>query len=152
MFSIPPTISRLMIAGLTEEIARIEAISDACEDDWPADFDPNDVGVYDSFRRFLEQNNGHNTIMEMKTHSKVDRFAMSLLPQFVRENLDELSPADIESACRVFAQYVAHLCLDALDDSESSSARRDVKYLLSQVIAFPGIDNQQKSTCQPTEP
>lgn len=140
MLVIPPNISKLMISGLTEEIARLNAIGAICGDGWPHDYDPNDVGVYDSFRRLLQENPGQNTVVQLENYSKVVAFSMALLPNFIRKNLSTLSPADIEAACRVFAQYVAHQCADMLENChENTSGRKHVTYLLSQVIAFPGM-------------
>ena len=140
MFVISPNISKLMISGLTKEIARLNAINATCGDDWPDDYDPNDVAVYDSFRCYLEGNPGRNTIVQWETYSKGTAFSMALLPNFVRENLNSLSPEDIESACRIFAQYVAHRCTEMLENQEeNTSKRKQVTYLLSQVIEFPGM-------------
>lgn len=140
MLVIPPNISKLMISGLTKEIARLNAIGAICGDDWPDDYDPNDVGVYDFFRRSLQENPGQNAVVKMDNYSKVVTFCMALLPNFVRENLDTLSPADIESACRVYAQYVAHRCAAVLESHhKNSSDRKHVTYMLSEVITFPGM-------------
>ena len=142
MLTIPENISNLMILGLTQEIARIHAIGEICGDEWPEDYDPNDVGVYDSFRQTLKKNAGESTILDLKNYSKVVAFSMALLPRFVSENLSQLSTADIESACRVYAQYVAYRCAAMLENNyEHSSERRQVMYMLSQVMAFPGLDN-----------
>lgn len=132
-----------MISGLTQEIARLNAIGETCDDEWPTDFDPNDAMVYDSFRQELERNAGRNTIIDLKNYSKVDAFSMALLPGFVIKNLSELSLADIESACRIYAQYVAHRCTAMLETgSDNTSERRQLMHMLSQVIAFPGLDNE----------
>ncbi len=70
MLTIPENISNLMILGLTQEIAQIHAIGETCGDDWPADYDPNDVSVYDSFRQMLKKNAGKSTILDCKRKSE----------------------------------------------------------------------------------
>ncbi|MFZ6682237.1 hypothetical protein [Undibacterium sp. Tian12W] len=142
MLTIPENIANLMILGLTQEIAQIHAIGETCGDDWPADYDPNDVSVYDSFRQMLKKNAGKSTILDCKNYSKTVAFSIGLLPRFVTENLSQLSIADIESACRVYAQYAAHRCAEMLEtNNEHTSERRQVIYMLSQVMAFPGMDS-----------
>lgn len=140
MLSIPLNISKLMISGLTEEIERLKVIGDNCGDDWPEDYDPNDIPLYDYFRRFLEENSKGNTTLHCEKYSKAASFSIALLPKFVRENMNVLSSVDVESACRVYAQFVAYRCVEMIENnSKNISLDKRIKSLLSSLIVFPGI-------------
>ena len=43
MLVIAPDVAAIIIAALEEEIARQEAIGAVCGEDWPDDYEPNDV-------------------------------------------------------------------------------------------------------------
>ncbi|MFZ6746957.1 hypothetical protein ACO0LC_27330 [Undibacterium sp. JH2W] len=139
MLSIPLNISKLMISALTEEIERLKLIGDSCEDDWPGDYDPNDVPLYEYFRRLLEENPSGNTILHCEKYSKAASFSMALLPRFVRENMNVLSSVDVESACRVYAQFIAYRCVELIENKHLKTfPDKWIKSLMFELITFPG--------------
>jgi hypothetical protein len=114
MLKIPPKVGALMIGGLDAEISRQEAIGRVCGDEWPDDYDPNDVAIYRGFRSWLKEHVGRDAVVDCDYTSKPARFVMGMIPYFVRQSIDQLSPADVEAAFRTFSEYVALACHDLI--------------------------------------
>jgi hypothetical protein len=119
MLSIPPNVGALMIAGLDAEIARQEAIGRVCGDDWPDDYEPNDVAIYRGFRNWLQDHAGRDAAIHGEYTSKPARFVMGMIPHFVRQNIDRLPAADVDAAFRIFSEYVALACRELLKDQSA---------------------------------
>ncbi|MGH8700705.1 MAG: hypothetical protein ACREVR_05950 [Burkholderiales bacterium] len=139
MLVIPPNVATIIIAGLEAEIKRQEAIGAVCGDDWPDDYDPNDVMLYRGLRTWLLENAGRDAVIPSNFNAKPTRFVMGMIPYFVRERLDELSVSDVDAAFRTFSQYVALFCTELLrDEAALRSSRVDLAIrFLSKVIEFP---------------
>jgi hypothetical protein len=138
MVTIPPDVGRIMIRGLTREIDRQEAIGKVCGDDWPDDYDPNDVAIYRGFRKWLEERSTIDAVIDHDFGSKPVRFVMGLIPHFVRGSLEVLSELEVNAAARTYSQYVASRCRDMLvTKSEHTSYRAEVLRLLESLIQFP---------------
>lgn len=139
MISIPPKVAEIIIAGLSAEISCQEAIGSSCGDDWPPDYDPNDVSIYYGFKEWLLEHSGRVAVFDGNPRSKPASFVFSLIPHIVKENLSRLSTSDIDASYCVFAQFVTMRARQMLEShSETSSERRHVMWLLDQVISFPG--------------
>jgi hypothetical protein len=139
MLSIPPNVAAIIIVGLEREITRQDAIGAVCGDNWPDDYEPNDVAIYRGFRAWLLENIGHDAVLEISARSKPTRFVMGLIPYFVRERFDELSAADVDAAFRTYSEYAALFCCDVLQDDQAlhSSMRKWALSCLSKVLDFP---------------
>lgn len=138
MLSIPPRVAEIIVEGLQAEISRQEAIGAVHGDNWPDDYDPNDVAIYRGYCEWLLQHPDRDAVEEYP-FSKPTAFVFFLIPHVVRENLTRLSPSDIDATYCVFAKYVAMRTHRMLEDhSETSSERRHIMWLLKQVISFPG--------------
>jgi len=139
MLSIPPQVAAIIIRGLEAEIERQAAIGAVCGDDWPDDYDPNDVAIYRGFRQWLLENIGRDAIIQSDFAAKPVRFVMGLIPFFVRNSIDHLSASEVDAAFRTFSQYVAQFCSEILQDQVAlrSSKVNWTLHLLSQLIEFP---------------
>ena len=138
MVTFPPDVLEIMIRGLSAEIERLEAIGAVCGDDWPDDYDPNDLAIYRGVRQWFEQHRSTGAELSEGFSSKPTRFVMAWLPYFVRTSAVSLSEAQVQAAARTYAQYVAHRCLEMLElQLERSSARQEITRLLQNLVSFP---------------
>jgi len=138
MVSFPPAVLEIMIRGLSAEIERQAAIGAVCGDNWPDDYDPNDLAIYRGVRQWFEEHRSAGAELIEGFSSKPTRFVMDLLPYFVRTSPTPLSEAEVQAAARTYAQYVAHRYLEVLNHGrEHTSEGEAIVRLMHNLISFP---------------
>ena len=106
--------------ALQEEISRLEKIAQVCGDDWPCNFDPNDIGMFESAKKSLENGDvdwGVRQGVEMSNGGlcrpfsyavfmgKTVRFTMALIPGYVQRHLDQLSETDYNMLSHFYCEF-----------------------------------------------
>lgn len=93
MLKIEPCVLGHLIKMIDDELARQISVNDGLDpdDDWPPEFDPNDIGIYQIIQKELRL-----TESDPKHHlelgdSKVLHFFLMIIPQYVQNNLGSLS-------------------------------------------------------------
>jgi hypothetical protein len=90
--------------ALLAEIDRLERIHQEFGDDWPEDFDPNDIGIFRMMLPyFASSSEGVLTIPHLT--SKPVRLAMALIPTYVSANKCLFSAAEVKMLEAVLADY-----------------------------------------------
>lgn len=93
MLKIEPCVLGHLIKMIDDELARQISVNDGLDpdDDWPPEYDPNDIGIYQIIQKALrvaETDPQHH--LELG-HLKVLHFFLMIIPQYVQNNLDSLT-------------------------------------------------------------
>ena len=76
-----------------------------CGDNWPDDFDPNDIGLFAGMLNVF--GDGSSAVKFEHIPSKSVGFTLALVPSYVRAHRAELSAEEISGLFRAYAQFVA---------------------------------------------
>ena len=134
------------ICALSEEILRQEAMSRDLgpNDDWPDDYDPNDLAMYRSVREWLSRAGVDGTVISEVSRKPI-KFAVGVLVGYVRERQSCISKDDLAQLFRAYAEYVALCCALELPkefEQLTSTGSAMPKYLLS-ILEFPRSESEQ---------
>lgn len=104
MFEVPASVANHVAQALEDEVARLKAIYSECGDDWPPDFDPNDIWFFEDMIPHF-RSSGASVIVDPRsvTHSACVR----LLWRYVRDRRADLNDADVNALFRIFARVMA---------------------------------------------
>ncbi len=87
------------------------------------------------------KNSYSNYILEGNIDSKHNKFVMILIPYFVQKMKDDLSKSDIESAFRVYVNYMTLLSREYIDRYFSKYSNNSIYHELlqiqSSIVNFP---------------
>jgi hypothetical protein len=105
MFTVPLAAMPHVIVAAEVELARLVAVERAVGDDWPADFDRNDIPMFMIALKELRLANSTQT-EEVFLSGKILWFLLDTLPDYVRANNNTLSSQEYAALKRVYAQQV----------------------------------------------
>lgn len=105
MFTVPLAAMPHVIVAAEQELARLVAVQDEVGDDWPADFDPNDIPMFMIALKELRVANSART-EEVNLSGKILWFLLAVLPDYVSANNKTLSPQEYAALKLVYARQV----------------------------------------------
>ncbi|CAN5130596.1 hypothetical protein BH11PSE11_BH11PSE11_34190 [soil metagenome] len=118
--------------ALREEVSRLDEIGKSCGDDWAEDFDPNDIGMFESMQKSLEEadlNWGVRQGIEMldggssrpytylALMGKTVRFTMALVPDYVRRYINQISETDYNLLFNFYCEFNLRHCLGLISNT-----------------------------------
>jgi len=142
MIELSPIAIRHLAKAVADEIASLEQMGQRLgpSEDWPHDYDPNDLAMYRGALGWFQANLDTGPQM-VDASSKPMRFIMSLVPHYVREKGHSLSSAELDGLYRAYAAFVASTCLAILPEMlkyPHSTAAEEIRKNLSRLVDFPG--------------
>ena len=108
MFIVPLAAMPHVIVAAEQELARLMAVHKAVGDDWPADFDINDIPIFEIALKALRLANRTRT-KDVFLSSKPLWFLLAALPHYVSANNKALSSQEYAALKRVYAQQLPGL-------------------------------------------
>jgi hypothetical protein len=90
--------------ALLREIDRLERIHQECGDDWPDDFDANDIWMLRQMLPHIPVSTEGTVAVEYPS-SKPVQFTMALIPGYLSTNRDRLSGAEVKALEEALADY-----------------------------------------------
>lgn len=138
---LPPAVVRHLISALEVEVARLEKIADTIgDDDWPHDYDPNDLALFrgglSALRKTAESGGSQDWAC-----NKPCRFMIGLLPGYVRSNLSSLSESDYSAVFHAYAEFTMKCCLELMARNRYGSLFTYADFLdrevIRQLASFP---------------
>lgn len=155
---IPITLISHFQAAILEEISRLEEIWKICGDDWPDDFDPNDIPMLISAHNDLRSGHADWGVKQGTEHfeggtrtyeysgwaSKSRRFVVASIPQYVRRHVDQLSLADYDLLFLFYAEFCMRKSLDLIVTHHEKASvvhlRKQLHRRMLALEAFPVKD------------
>lgn len=139
-YLVPPAVVGHLIAAVTQEVAELERVGRACGDNWPDDYDPNDLAIYRGLLTWLNSRAADGVLIEGSLASKSMEFLMMLVPRYVRDHHASISESDSAAIFRAYVEYIALLSLEQFPkilEYPQSSYTNWLKKRLSSLVNFP---------------
>ena len=146
LIAISPSVVRHLLIAVNKEIGELERIGSSCGDDWPSDYDPNDLAIYRNLRTWLASGaeQGLTILDSIHASTKPIEFLMMLVPNYVRGNAATLEFVESSEIFRTYAHYVALVSLRMLPHAlahPNSSYTNWITRKLESVVKFPYPEN-----------
>jgi hypothetical protein len=121
------------------EVSALEKIGGSVcgKDEWPDDYDPNDLAYY---RGVLVEKQGRGGMNIDDPLTKPVEFLMKLIPRYARNNRSSIAPDDLAAIHDAYSRYVGSVCLARMPEilqQPSSSYVGQVEWLLKSLVDFP---------------
>ena len=140
---ISPIVVQHGIIWLESEIMRLKAIQEECGEEWPPDFDPNDIYMFESV---LSELYDHSEYGYDEDHfdSKPFRFFVALIPEYVRTNFNSLTDEVRSALFRVYSETYIRICLSRVETHSQSPSFVDAQImeLGFAILQFPRLTQQ----------
>lgn len=139
-YLVPPAVVGHLIAAVAQEVAELERVGRACGDNWPDDYDPNDLAIYRGLLTWLSSGATDGITIEGSLTSKPMEFLMLLVPRYVHNNRASISESDTAAIFRAYVEYIALLSLEQLPkilEYPRSSYTDWLKRRLLSLVNFP---------------
>jgi hypothetical protein len=142
---VSPVVIQHGIIWLEAETMRLKVIQDACGEEWPPDFDPNDISMFESVLSELHTNSEYG-YDEYNFYDKPFRFFIALIPEYVRAHFHVLTDEVRSALFRFYSETRIRICLHWIKtDSQSSPSFVDAQILElgSAILEFPRFTDQE---------
>jgi len=141
MLHLPPIFVKHLAKAVEYEVSILEKLDRSLGPcgEWPDDYDPNDLTYYRGALVSLAKSVEGGMKIEDPSTKPVEAL-MRLIPYYARTNRHSISDDDLALAYRVYADYVASVCLIRLPqilESKNSSYLGTIRRMLSSLIEFP---------------
>ena len=131
--------------AVREHLDWLESEAAKYGDQFPDDFEPNDIALYRSLLVGLSQSTQTGVDIDRATFGKVFRFMMGLLPFYVKEHRNAISIADYNALFRAYCEFKLQECLELVAEprelgSQSglgANFRRWAHMALTDIERFP---------------
>lgn len=126
---------RHLSKAVQNEIACLERIGVKGGDEWPSDYDPNDLAIYRSIRTWLDSANEPDLDAESLMTRPV-QLAMDLVPHYVRNNLTAIARFELDELFRCYCEYVAMDCLIRLAESLKTPGSSNIRWIETKLTSL----------------
>src|SRR5689334_8355879 len=104
MFFVPKIAVPHLITALKQELARLRKIAETDEDNWPEDFDGNDLPLFETALAALKYASEHQT-EEVQISGKALVFMLFVVPGYVKANKSTLRAEEYQALKQVYDRH-----------------------------------------------
>ena len=143
---LPAVFVEHLARAVEAEVSALEKIGRSlrAEDEWPDDYDPNDLAYYRG--ALIELRKQARSGMDIENpFTKPVEFLMKLIPRYARENRSSIPPEDLAAIQDTYSRYVASVCLARMPEilqHPGSSYFGQVEWLLKSLVDFPSAGSR----------
>lgn len=140
IMQLAPDVVHHLMKALETEITRLEKIAETVGDDWPDDYDPNDLVLFHGGLSELRETAEKYEPQEL-TCGKYFSFIMALLPGYVRENLANLPVFDYSLLFHAYTEFTIKCCLRSMSLNPDGTLFKHAdwinRYVVRRLAGFP---------------
>src|ERR687895_1959560 len=144
---IGPVAAQHLRKALREEIERLESCGKTLKpnDDWPDDYDPNDLSLFMGWDEWLAEAVVSGRRIDDPTLKQVE-LLMEFLPVYARKYGDSIPARDLEEVFRTYAEYVASFCASFLPEElvRQTSRTKKMQTHFQRLLSFPRTPNSAR--------